>query len=112
MKGTLSRTVEVNQTSDIAHLVKTFEPIARAFCLSLQSNKVIGRRLKIGVRDGDEWQGVAFEFIVWRYDDLMKQIGGNLAVSIEWESASAIHLSISDIESKDSETVLGSPDLV
>lgn len=112
MKRTLSKTVEVESTSDITLLAQAFEPIAHAFCLNLQSNGMIGRTLKIGVKDDGKWQGAEFDFIVWRYDDLIKQIGGNLAVVIDWTAANAIHLSVSDIVAKEEIPALGNPDLV
>lgn len=112
MKTTLSKTINIEPATDIVLLIKAFEPIAQAFCLHLQSDGMVGRKLKIGVKDQGEWHGAEFPFITWQYEKLTSQIGGNLAVIIEWNTAEAIHLSVSDIVPKEEMPVLGSPDLV
>lgn len=112
MKTTLSKTVSIESTSDIAMLVQAFKPIAHAFCLQLQHQGVVGLKLKIGIKDNDEWRGTEFDFIVWRYDEMISQIGGNLAVVVDWNTVDSIHLSVSDIVPKGDVPNLGSPDLM
>lgn len=112
MKSTLSKTVDIDPVSDITLLTQAFDPIARGFCLQLQSQGMAGRKLKIGIKDNDEWQGAEFDFIFWQYDKLISQISGNLAVVIDWNTVDAIHLSVSDIVPKEDVPFLGSPDLV
>lgn len=112
MKTTLSKTIDIEPATDIVLLTKTFEPIAYAFCWQLQSSSMVGRKLKIGVKDSEKWQGAEFDFFVWEYDKLISQIGGNLAVVIGWSAVDAIHLSVSDIVPREEIPVLGNPDLV
>lgn len=112
MKTTLSKTLNIEPVTDITLLAQAFDPIARAFCLQLQSQRMVGRKLKIGVKDNEEWQGTEFEFTVWQYDNLIEQIGGNLAVMIDWNTVDAIHLSVSDTVPKEDVPNLGNADLV
>ncbi|MEH6578603.1 MAG: hypothetical protein V7731_16195 [Amphritea sp.] len=112
MKSTLSKTINIKPVTEITLLVQAFDPIAHAFCLQLQRQGMVGRKLKIGVKDNEEWQGAEFDFIVWQYDKLIEQIGGNLAVMIDWTTVDAIHLSVSGIVPKEDVPHLGNPDLV
>jgi len=111
MKTTLSKTIDIEPVTDIAQLKEVFKPIAYNFCLALQSNGMVGKKLKIGVKDR-EWQGADFDFITWQYEALLEQIGGNLAVVINWNTVDAIHLSVSDIVPKGEVLHQGAPDLV
>ncbi|WP_432473356.1 hypothetical protein [Amphritea sp. HPY] len=111
MPPTLSKTINIEPVSEIELLKQTFDPIARGFCLQLQSQGMVGRKLKVGVKDG-EWQGTELDFTVWQYDKLIEQIGGNLAVTIDWSTVDAIHLSVSDIVPKEDMPNIGNPDLV
>lgn len=112
MPPTLSKTIDIEPTTDILKLHEAFKPVAYDFALALQSNSCVGRRLKIGIREGKDWKGTEIEFIVWQYKKLIDQIGGNLAVVIEWEKAEAIHLSVSDIVEKDAVPHLGAADII
>lgn len=112
MKTTLSKTIDIEPATEITVLAKAFEPVAYAFCWQLQSQSKVGRKLKIGVKDTGKWQGAEFDFFAWEYDKLISQIGGNLAVVIDWSAVDAIHLSVSDIMAKEDVPNLGSPDLV
>lgn len=109
---TLSKNLTITPTDDVKQISEAFEPIARAFCLQLQQQKMVGKKLKVGVKDGDEWKGVEIDFIVWQYDKLTSQVDGNIAVVIDWSAVDAIHLSVSDIVPREEIPILGNPDLV
>lgn len=42
MKTTLSKTIDIEPVTDIELLKQAFDPIARAFCIQLQSQGLVG----------------------------------------------------------------------
>lgn len=108
----LSKTVTIKPTREIEDLVAAFNPVVKSMSLKLQRSGEVGQWLKIGLLTNNEWSGTDFKFIVWRYDKFIQQVSGNLAVVIDWDEVSAIHLSVSEIVPKVQITHLGTADLI
>ena len=109
----LSKTFDIEATDDVVAIVAGFDPVVKRLCYRLQSCGRAARYLKVGVYDSAAgWQWVGYPVVVWRYDDLIKQVELSVGIGIDWGFVSALHLTVSELVDANSIDCLGSPDVL